>query len=360
VARFNRETYVYRTSWSTTQEAERYQFMVLSGNEYAQIPRLKAANPHLRFLLYQAVMYTNRNDYRWMPTVTGCTAFADDIARHPSWFLRDRHGSLILAPNRTDLYPMAVGNPAYLAACATNAAALAKRYGFDGIFWDTADGNLSMALHRADIPAYPTRASWEHAMGTALAYLGRVMNQRGLLTFANIADTSGAAMWEQWVSHMNGVEQEAWTDGGFGLERLIPKWSVEFTELRWAMAHGKYEFVHSYNRSEPANRFGLASMLLATNGRASYSTTNGATSDEYWFPDYDSAAALGAPAGRYRLLSNGVYERAFAHGIVLVNPSARSIPTFWLGGDRYSGSGNVNVRAVPMAPTSGLILLKSG
>jgi hypothetical protein len=101
-------------------------------------------------------------------------------------------------------------------------------------------------------------------------------------------------------------------------------------------------------------------MLLATNGRASYSTTNGATTDEYWFPDYDGAAALGPPAGRYRVLSNGVYERAFANGIVLVNPSTRSIPTFWLGGDRYSGSGLVNVRAVAMAPTSGLILLKSG
>jgi hypothetical protein len=162
------------------------------------------------------------------------------------------------------------------------------------------------------------------------------------------------------VSHLNGVEEEAWTDNGFGLERRVPPWSAEFTELRWAMVHGQYEFVHSYNRGETANRFGLASMLLATNGRASYSTTNGATTDEYWFPDYDSAAALGAPAGRFRVLSNDVYERPFAHGIVLVNPSARSIPAFWLGGDQYSGSGTVKVRAVGMAPTSALILLKSG
>jgi hypothetical protein len=360
IVRFNRETYLYRTAWSTTQEADRYQFMVLSGNEYAQIPRLKAVNPHLKFLVYQAIMYTNSDDYKWMPTVTGCTAYADDIAHHPSWFLRDQHGNLILAPHRTDLYPMAVDNPGYLATCATNAAALAKRYGFDGIFWDTADGSLSNELHRAGVPAYPTRSSWQHAMGTALAYLGRAMNGRGLLAFANIANTSGPTMWEQWVSHLNGVEEEAWTDNGFGLERRVPPWSAEFTELRWAMVHGQYEFVHSYNRGETANRFGLASMLLATNGRASYSTTNGATTDEYWFPDYDSAAALGAPAGRFRVLSNGVYERPFAHGIVLVNPSTRSIPAFWLGGDQYSGSGTVKVRAVGMAPTSALILLKSG
>jgi hypothetical protein len=359
VVRFNRETYLYRTSWSTTQEADRYQFMVLSGNEYAEIPRLKAVNPHLKFLVYQAIMYTESDDYQWMPTVTGCTAYADDIAHHPSWFLRDRSGNLIPAPHRTGLYPMAVDNPGYLATCATNAAALAKRYGFDGIFWDTADGSLFNELHRS-VPAYPAPSAWQHAMGTALAYLGRSMNGRGLLAFANIANTSGPAMWEQWVSHLNGVEEEAWTDNGFGLERRVAPWPVEFTELRWAMNHGKYEFVHSYNHGEGANRFGLTSMLLATNSRASYSTTNGATTDEYWFPDYDGAAALGPPAGRYRVLSNGVYERAFANGIVLVNPSTRSIPTFWLGGDRYSGSGLVNVRAVAMAPTSGLILLKSG
>ncbi len=69
--------------------------------------------------------------------------------------------------------------------------------------------------------------------------------------------------------------------------------------------------------------YGLATMMLAADGHASYATSNtDYTSQENWFPEYDTAQQLGAPAGPYTVLANGVYERAFAHGIVLVNPTA--------------------------------------
>ncbi len=127
------------------------------------------------------------------------------------------------------------------------------------------------------------------------------------------------------------------------------------------MANGKYEIVHSYNGGEAANMYGLATMLLAANGRASYATSNtNYTSEENWFPEYDTAEQLGAPAGPYTVLSNGVYERSFANGIVLVNPTGNSIPAFSLGGGTYTGSGLTNVQSVSLAPTSGLILLKTG
>jgi hypothetical protein len=128
--------------------------------------------------------------------------------------------------------------------------------------------------------------------------------------------------------------------------------------MSWALANGKYEFVHSYNTTEAGNTYGLAAMMLLANGHVSYSTSNGATSDEYWFPEYDTAQQLGAPAGAYTVLANGVYERAFDKGIVLVNPTANTIPAFRLGGGRYSGSGKVDIRATQMPPTSGLILLE--
>ncbi len=102
-------------------------------------------------------------------------------------------------------------------------------------------------------------------------------------------------------------------------------------------------------------------MLLAASGNASYSTSNtNVTSAENWFPEYSTAQALGAPAGPYSILRNGVYERAFSNGIVLVNPTMSWMPGFSLGGGLYSGSGLSSVSSVSMAPTSGLILLKVG
>jgi hypothetical protein len=102
-------------------------------------------------------------------------------------------------------------------------------------------------------------------------------------------------------------------------------------------------------------------MMLAANGNASYATSNtDYTSQENWFSEYDTAEQLGAPAGPYTVLANGAYERVFANGIVLVNPTANTIPSFSLGGGSYTGSGLTGVQSAGLGPTSGLILLKTG
>ena len=81
--------------------------------------------------------------------------------------------------------------------------------------------------------------------------------------------------------------------------------------------------LHSYNTTQAGNAFGLASMLLVANGMSSYSTSNANyTSSENWFPEYTTAQQLGTPTAAYTQLANGVYERQFQNGIVLVNPSA--------------------------------------
>ena len=81
---------------------------------------------------------------------------------------------------------------------------------------------------------------------------------------------------------------------------------------------------------------------------------------EVWYPEYSTGQQLGTPSAAYTRLSNGVYKRQFANGIVLVNPTANSIGTFSLGGGVYSGSGLTNVKSVSMGPTSGLLLIRVG
>jgi hypothetical protein len=188
VAMFNREIYQYSSALSYSQEANRYQIMVMDGRDYADVAQLKAANPNLKILLYQAIMFTDSNDYSYMPTTEGCTAYSDDIANHPSWILHDQNGNPVIAPNTTDLYATDVGNPGYQQMCASNAAAMAKRYGFDGVFFDVVDGDLSYTLRPGiSVPEYPTPASWQTAMGSALSYLGPALRAQGLMVFGNVS-----------------------------------------------------------------------------------------------------------------------------------------------------------------------------
>jgi hypothetical protein len=359
---FNREAYSYRTTWSTTQEATRYQFMVIPGVEAYLIPLLRAINPNLKFLLYQSILHTNKNDYSYDQTVTGCTAYSADVAGDQSWFLHDSNGLPVLSRNQTAMYLMDVGNPGYQQQCAANAIAQAKRFGFSGVFWDVVNGYLSWSTNAGTVvPEYPTVMSWTNAMTSMLAYIGPTLRAQGLISIGNIAGANGVAGWEQWVNSLDGVEEESWTDGGLGVAQQAPFWSQKLAEFQWAAANNKYELLHSYNGTEAANTFGLAAMMLAANGRASYSTSStNYISNENWFPEFGQAQSLGAPARSSAVLSNGVYERPYSTGIVLVNPTTHSIPAFSLGGGVYSGTGLNQVRTVTMAPLSGLILQKIG
>ncbi|HEY6397158.1 MAG TPA: putative glycoside hydrolase, partial [Solirubrobacteraceae bacterium] len=257
-----------------SQEATRYHYMVLAGNEHWLVPILHAINPNLKILLYQSIMHTNANDYSYMQDVTGCTAYRADLAAHPDWFLRDQNGRLVNEPRTTAIFVLDVANPAYQVQCAVGATALAKQYGFDGVFWDVVVGRLDWEVNRGiRVAKYARAGSWLAAMTSALDYIAPALRRQGLLSIGNIAGTPNAAVWENWAGVLDGVEEESWTDGGLGAAQQAPFWSTKLAELAWTQANGKYELVHSYSGSEAANTYGLASMLLAANGDASYSTS---------------------------------------------------------------------------------------
>jgi hypothetical protein len=108
-----------------------------------------------------------------------------------------------------------------------------------------------------------------------------------------------------------------------------------------------------------AVRYGLASLLLAAGGESSFDISGDPPhTTEQWFPEFDTARSLGAPAGAVVTLPNGVRRRDFVNGTVLVNPTT-STETVKLDGT-YSGSGLRDVDAVTMARTSGLVLLRDG
>jgi hypothetical protein len=343
---FNRVTYNYSSSLTIPQEANRYQIMIMQSTNASVVAQLKAANPNLKIFVYQDLTHPDPGEPNGLTT---CSPYSADQA-NPSWFLHDQNGKPI--------EEMDPGNTGYQQECAAHSIALAKADGFDGIFWDEVNGNPFLA-NGITCPEYPTVASWQTAMVSLMGYAYPLIHQAGLQVIGNIGFAAQTTnLWQDWNAYMDGAMQEVWTGGSNGLVAQIPYWPGFLADAAWSEAHGKYAVLHSYDGTEAGNTYGLASMLLIAGGESSYSTSTTYTSNENWFPEFATAQQLGAPSGAYSKLSNGVYERVFANGIVLVNPTANTIPSFSLGGN-YTGSGLTNVNSVSMAPTSGLILLRA-
>lgn len=360
VVRFNRETYAYSSPLSLTQEASRYQVMVLQATDGWVVPLLHAANPGLKILVYQHPWNSKATD---PGALSVCTSYASDLASHPDWFLRDAAGNLIQNRNYPGDYLMDLGNAAYRQACLANSVRLAKQYGFDGVYLDEVNATTQWDLPAGTtLPAYPTVGAWQAAMGSLLAYAANTLHSQGLLAFGNVGGTwTTPGLWDFWSAILDGSEQEAWTGSTPGLAAGVWLWPSEIADVAWSEAHGKYTILHSYSTSEAGNAYGLASMMLVAGGHTSYSTANlNYTSSESSYPEQTTAQQLGAPQGGYTRLANGVYERVFARGIVLVNPTNSTVASFSLGGGAYTGSGLINARSLAMGPTSGYLLLRVG
>jgi hypothetical protein len=360
---FNRITYQYSSAYTIPQEANRYGLMDMQATDASYVPQLHASNPNLKIVVYQDSRVTRSGDPAGYTT---CVPYSVAVG-HPDWFLKDQNGKVISYPGSGgSIYPMDIGNPGFQQECASHAISTAKSGTFDGIFYDEIDAKLSWTLPSGITSAkYPTDSSWQAAETAELAYLQAIVKNASLLAIGNLGGTTSApGLWQTWNGYLDGALEESWTDGGLGTAQQIGDWPAKLAQAAWSEANHKIFMAHSYNTTEAGNTYGLASMMLIAAGQSSYSVSpsynqSGMTaSSEVWFPEFGTAQQLGPPSGAYTRLSNGVYERVFANGIVLVNPSSTTVSSFSLGGGTYSGSGLSNVTAVSMAPTSGLVLLK--
>jgi len=346
VVRFSRNVYRYTSALSLAAEARRYSVLVLQAPDGRLVRALHRYNPHLLVLMYQFVMYARADDPDGLEL---CTSLA--AARANNWLLRGVRGQLI---TEGPAYGVDVGIPAFQRSCAEHALALAKRYGFNGVFLDGVGAKPEYQFGPIEVPKYRSAASWMAAMTSFLETASAIIHGGRLKVIANIG---GPQEWVRWSSLLDGAEEESWSDGSLGLAQQVPFWGLKLRNVAWSEAHRKYALLHSYNPGEAANVYGLASMLLVAGGYSGYATSNvNSLGDERWFPEYGTAERLGRPRGHYVRLRGGLYERKFAHGLVLVNPTLHAIGGVRLHGT-YSGSGRSRVRALALGPTSGLILL---
>lgn len=104
-------------------------------------------------------------------------------------------------------------------------------------------------------------------------------------------------------------------------------------------------------------RYTVTSYLLGKNGPRTYLQFD--TGNLNYIGEPEFRAPLGAPEGDYVKLDNGVYQRKFARGIVLVNPTDRTIENIELDTDYTTLSNTPTRKIASMGAHTGIILLKA-
>ena len=338
------------------QSAQRNDFVILQAWQTERLAEIKAASPATKVLVYKnlsASIADSNNGYR-------STGVGVDEAEqsNPEWFLRNKAGKRFTFNNFSYLWAMDVGSASYQQRWADNVIAEMKSEGWDGVFMD--DTNTTMGYHYevSKIAAYPSDSAWQAATKSALAQIGPRIKAAGKLAIPNIGSWGeNPDVGRSWLKHVDGAMDEMFVkwgsspDSGYAWEG---RWENQLESLKYAQDQGK-EFLavsHSTGNDQAAARYGWASVLLGANGRANFGLhTDYGT--ENWFPaEYE--VDIGSPSGTESKDSEGSHRRVFSNGIVLVNPTDKTL-SVELGGT-YSGSGLTDATRAKMKPNTALIL----
>jgi Hypothetical glycosyl hydrolase family 15 len=342
VTSFNRITFTNQTN---ATDAAKYQFVVMGDgsnlisqlNLAKTIASIHQSDPQAHVLLYKDAVASPRDTLG----IQGCVGWNPSLPYGgipTSWFLKSANGSP-LYDSKWAVYQLDRGNPQVQQACLSSAITYAKRGGYDGIFWD----EISTSLFWSNIPsgscsstACSSNANWDAAMASFVTNISAGLHAQGLLSFGNIAGGAlnwccggGPAYWQSLqLDGLDGAAEESFTAGTNHLPVSTNQWKLALANEAWSEANGKYFLANGdVGTSRTLNVYGLATLLLAAQGRSSWDTASGNYySGEYWFPEYDTALTLGAPSGPYTVQANGLYVRLFQNGTVVVNPTAGTIP----------------------------------
>ncbi|HET6547365.1 MAG TPA: putative glycoside hydrolase [Solirubrobacter sp.] len=336
--------------------AARNRVVILHEWESAKRRSLKAENPSIKVLLYQNLSaMSGRN-----PDGSGSTGVGTPEA-DSSWYLLNTSNKRFTFGDYGWLWAADIGNPAYQQRWADNVIAKLRSGGWDGVFMD--DTNPTMKYHYkvSEVAKYPSDAQYAAATRSALASIGPRIRAAGKLIVPNFgAWREYRATVNDWLQYVDGGMEEMlakWSmDPGVGYLPAID-WTWQLDAIKLTQSQGKIYLgvTHGAVSDPAAARYGWATVLLAGQGSANYAFEKD-YADQQWLPefDYDLGAALGDEAAD----TAGVHRRAFAKGLVVVNPTAQTVAVGF--GGTYSGSGLTNATQATMGPHTALVLTSDG
>jgi Hypothetical glycosyl hydrolase family 15 len=343
---------------SYTQTAQRHGVVVLQAWQQDRLRALKAANPAVRVLVYKNLGFINEGTSYTGLSSSG-VAYKEAEAEHPEWFLRNTSGTRFTSASHRYLWAADIGERSYQDRWAEGVLGELVSEGWDGVFID--DANPTMKYHYSveEVAKYPSDSAYSGAVRTALSTIAPRVQAAGKLVVANLGSWGEfPSVGNDWLQFLDGAMDEMFLKWGNTPGQgyaSTSRWQAQLEAVKFAERHGKLYLgvIHSTAADAAAARYGYATMMLGSDGRAQFALAQDYT-NETWFPEYDYD--LGRPIGPERAGPDGVHRRDFERGLVLVNPTGQSRAVSF--GDTYSGSGLTHATGARLAPTSGLVVTR--
>ena len=351
-------------------DLSRYEYVILNSWDAPLLPALKAQNPNLKALVYKNLSFTvsygcqNGQDLPYQTTGVG---YCDADQHHPDWFVTDSAGNRLNSAQYPQAWIMDVGNPAYQQKWLTNVLADVHAGGWDGVFMDDTNADMSWHLNGRTMARYPTAAAWRVATRSMLATVGPGLTSAGVLAVPNLytpwaADYDAHATWQDWLQFTSGAAQEYYTKWGMGSSGWLSGSDWTYRQQFQAITDqaGKIFLGITYAPSSDTRTmiWARANFLLFANpanaGALVYEFSDPENQDPYsplWTED------IGTPSGA-RFSVGSAWRRNYSGGTVVVNPTTSTV-TVDLGGTYYLDDGTATT-SVTLGPTTGAILRSQG
>ena len=335
-----------------------YRYVVLQAWEYGQIAAIKRRSPGTQVLVYKDMASTRDDTTRQTDIPTG-VSYGYANRYHPEWFLKDTSGRRVNWADWPHSWQMDIGSLSYQRTWTRNVAREVRRRGWDGVFLDGISRTMQYPwyLDGRVLAKYPGPNDYARANTRFLRRVGPKLRRRGLVV-GNINDAT-LPLWRRWIRFTSGVSKEWWTKSNAGRDTGMltgADWAYQMQLLREAQARHKIFIAIAYGPADdvPAMDYARASFLLFARGSRtafSYAPLCGVEpSTPRWRQDVGTAS--GPPS------QNGAaWQRRFANGIVLVNPTGSATVTVPLGGQYVQPNGTA-VTSLLLGPHSGAVLRK--
>ncbi|MDF0587190.1 putative glycoside hydrolase [Tsukamurella sp. 8F] len=284
--------------------------------------RLKADNPAATALVYKD-MSSTRN------YAGAVTAGKDDaklpsgvgyVAAPQSWFATGADGARIQWKQYPGHWQMAVWSPGYRTAWVNAVSGEVAADGWDGVLADNDLSTLSVyspELLRGTRTHAATDARLTSGLTSLVNAAGTELQSKGKLFVPNIASARlGDPRWNS-HSRFGGAMAEFFTSAEGKTAQL-----GDFTSAAVAPGNGEYRLLITQADNDAERETGYATAALVSTPKTCW--TSAQNGDYKAVPDTKyTSLPLGAATGQASAAADGVWQRTFSGGRVVVNPTGK-------------------------------------
>jgi hypothetical protein len=323
----------------------------------SRVPAMRSANPRLKIFLYMNATFAQS----YQPP-GGPGGF------DPAWYAKDAHGSYVKNPTSGN-YLMDPTSPGWIQHDADWCKS--QLTGYDGCYLDALGLAPLQAGYLSAFPINPatkkpwTKPDWIRATASLAKQVRALV--RPITVFGN-GLTNGTFFFDpsqptkQIVDGLDGGVAEGWlrlSTAPVGAYPPVATWKQNVDMIPVVEGEGKPLLVVTklWSSATPAQQaawlqYSLATFLLGTGGRSAF-FFSGSAATSRTTPYTIYGTNVGTPTATYAL-SQGVYQRPFSNGLVIVNPGTSTVKVTL--SRPYFTTSRQKVTSLVVAATSGVLL----